>query len=182
MKNFLLLLAFTWLCSCDPPPASIRPPSAQFRTTPPSRLYFKNMRSYYYEQSTDAPTKIDRYTLKKFRDASARPLLLPIIADNWLADEAYLFLEKDTSVMDSNTLLFQFEQDHAMDTLQLVKFDVENQYLLAKELYERLKKSHKIRIYTKNKIWQPLFKNQAEQAYYLRVMDDYYNLIEYDVN
>ncbi|MFN7118632.1 MAG: hypothetical protein ACK4TA_17675 [Saprospiraceae bacterium] len=178
MKNILFLLLFSCVCSCDPAPSSITQPQQQFRTTPPARLYFKNMRSYYYQQSTEAETKIDFYTLKKFQDPEERPLLMPVIADNWLEDEAYIFFKNDQTDLFTDTLHLQLEDNNNMDTLVWTKFDYEGQYLMIQQLFEALQKGHKINVYSQRKTWIPLFDNQSEYANFLRVVNDYYNLTE----
>lgn len=180
MKNILFFLVFVVLCCCNNPskPAHSKKPRQQFRTTAPSRLYFKNMRSFYYEQSTESDTRIDLYTLKKFSAAGVRPLLVPVIADNWLEDEAYIILNDDNRNPINDSFRLRFEYNQQVDTLILVKSDIFTQYQLAKTLYQRLKQGHKVSTYTSNKIWEPVFENQADKANFLKVMNDYYQLIE----
>ncbi len=182
MKKIWLLLIFGWLYGCDPAPSVVALPRTQFRTTPPSRLYFKNMRSYYYEQRTEAAGNIDYYILKKFQKSESPPLLTPVIADNWLQDEAYIRLEKAASMMDHDTLRLRFEYNEMADTLNSILVNEESDYILAKKVFERLKKGHKIKVYSFDKNWIPLFKNQAEQLNFLTVIKDYYFLTESKVN
>lgn len=134
------------------------------------------MRSYYYEQSTDDETQIDYYTLKKFREAP--PLIMPIIADNWLQDEAYILLKREARLPQHDTLLLQIESEASKDTLQWTEFDYFQDDRLAKRLYQALKRSHKISISTKKGVNYQLFENQSDEANFLRVINDYYHLTE----
>lgn len=179
MKNIFFLLLFVLLYACERAPAGhTRSPRRPFRTTAPSQLYFKNMRSYYYEQSTKPGMRIDRYTLKKFSMDSKHPVLIPVIEDNWMEDEAYILLEKNNYPDWADTLKLQLETGEEIKFTTVSALDIEAQYAFAKRLYESLKQGHRINVYTTNKKWQSLYENQAERADFLQVMKDYYNLTE----
>lgn len=178
MKNILFLLFFAVLCACNQAPQSTHNqiPRREFRTTQPSHLFFKNMRSYYYEQSTDDETQLDYYTLKKFREAP--PLILPVIADNWLQDEAYILLQREARLPQQEMLLLQIENEASKDTIHWNEFNHFQDYRLAKRLYQALKRSHKISLSTKKGANYQLFENQSDAANFLRVMNDYFRLTE----
>ena len=179
MKNIFFLLLFVLLYACEGTPAGhTRPPRQLFHTTAPSQLYFKNMRSYHYAQSTKPGTRIDTYTLKKFSTDSKSPVLIPIIENNWMEDEAYILLEKNNYPDWSDTLQLQFETGEEIEFPTISTLNMEAQYAFAKHLYEELKQGHRINVYTPNQRWQPLYESQPERANFLRVLQDYYNLTE----
>lgn len=179
MKNIFSLLVFALLYACgDTPPKHSNQPRQLFRTTAPSRLYFKNMRSYYYNQDTKSDTRIDVYTLKAFSDDATHPILLPIIMDNWLEDEAYILLEQNAYPAWTDTLQLKWSDETQVKIITISTLTLAQHYELAKRLFDDLKQGHKIRYYTTTKEWKVLYANQTERANFLSVMKDYYNLTE----
>lgn len=182
MKIPLLLLLFLIFFACETPPTDAsRQPDEIFRTTDPSRLYFKNMRAYYYQEDTKPGTKMDTYTLKKFNSADSRPILTPIIVNNWLQDEAYLFLEKNAHPsLAGNSLYFRSLGSVTNETLEfeLTIFDKQSQYDLASFLHTHIRAGHTLEVSTDHQEWYSIFNDKKDRGYFLQTMDDYYRLIE----
>lgn len=94
MKNVLKIFILFAIAGCQPNQSYDYnyQPRPMFRTTPPARLYFKNMRSTYYDQIAAPSDTQDLYLLRRYPSSSNRPILQAAIADNWMRDEAYLQL------------------------------------------------------------------------------------------
>ena len=94
-KNMFLSFLCILLTACSGPGSRQNNTSSgpQYQTTAPSLLYFKNIRSINYEQSEQPGTRIELYRLRQFSQPAKEPLLVPTIANNWLEDEAFIFLE-----------------------------------------------------------------------------------------
>lgn len=184
MKNPLVLLFFLLFSACDAPPSDAdRTPDKRFRTTQPSRLYFKNMRAYYYNQEVQPGTKVDLYTLKKFSQSDNIPLLIPTIADNWLQDEAYIFLYPNANeaiAVDTLQLKWEAADSEEQGTFSLTDETVLEQFELANWLYEHLSNGHKIRFLGTDNEWHELFTSQENRLNFIKTMQDYYALIEQD--
>lgn len=92
-------LIFLLFAGCKEPTPS-KPqdskPTGLFATTAPSKIYFNNIRSIQYYRNRKPGTKLDVYRHKKFSMTNKRPIIYPLIIDNWMKDEAYLFVEQNT--------------------------------------------------------------------------------------
>lgn len=54
------------------------------------RIYFMNLRRYYYEEETDSASNFRLYNLKKWPQTKEDTLFRFILIDNWLQDEMYI--------------------------------------------------------------------------------------------
>ena len=82
MRLLYFFIPCLFLLGCVPPPENAASVAKQFRTTAPSTLYFKNIRSTNYSMQEDAETRIEYYQLKKAEVSKTRPHLLPRIAND----------------------------------------------------------------------------------------------------
>ncbi len=185
MKNPLLLALLSLVCACNrPPEKAVQKTDPLFSTTQPSRLYFKNMRSFYYQQSTKPGTKIDVYVLKKNLQSTKRPKLVPIIADNWMEDEAYILLERSPHpYLNTDTLTVRWESEKTGESgvYQMAQPSVLAQYELANFMYIHLNSGHKLSFFTPDKEWEPLFTDPMEAQNFLTTIKDYNTLTEKDL-
>ncbi|MCO6487676.1 MAG: hypothetical protein J5I98_04620 [Phaeodactylibacter sp.] len=150
-----------------------------YRTTAPSLLYFKNIRSAYYEMSEQPGTRIELYRLRKFSGPSAAPLLVPVIANNWLKDEAYLFLEPaeyDGAYATPITVRWEAPADTSIYRLQPAT--VARQRELALHLYEGLRAGRQASILAADSTWAPLFGGNDIRDSYSTAIRDYLRLTE----
>lgn len=153
----------------------------RFRTTPPSLLYFKNMRSTQYTVDEQPKSRIELYRLSKFETTSRYPVLYPVIANNWLEDEAYLFLQPNewkAGFLSPLTL----SQDTAWSSaaLQLQPPTPQRQYELSLLLYESLKQGEVWYAAAADSTFAPLFADGDERAYFLTTVRDYLKLTDND--
>jgi len=181
MKNPLFLLLFLLFAACDaPPPDADRTPDALFSTSQSSRLYFKNMRAYYYRQEVQPNTKTDLYTLRKLTQADDQPVLLPVIADNWLRDEAYIFFDQKPNVGIAKPMQLRWEDassaQRGMFTME--GQNAKQQYALAQWLYKHLTEGHKFSYLNTTNEWVDMLETREKRAGFLKTLQDYYALIE----
>jgi len=182
MKNTLilgiLLSSIFWMCR-QPEGQKEFTGKEQFRTTEPSRIYFNNVRSSSYYSQRQAGTRIDTYRLRKLANATDRPLLTPLIVNNWMEDEAYIFIRKnefEQGFSDTLTVKWLSQADSGYYYLPLA--NKENQYQFAGQLYESLQQKH--RLYVKNEAQEfvPLFDDYNDKQQFRTVLKDYYRLTE----
>lgn len=170
------------ICACNRPPESANErANPLFSTTQPSRLYFKNMRSFYYQQSTKPGTKTDVYVLKKILQSTEKPMLVPIIADNWMEDEAYILLERSPHPylnMDTLTVRWESEKTGESGVYHMAQPSVQAQYELAKFMYENLNFGHKLSVLTTDHEWESLFPDAGEAQNFITTIKDYNILTE----
>lgn len=150
----------------------------QFRTTEPSKLFFNNVRSGYYYRTRKPNTKMDIYKIRKFSMTDKRPIMYPMIVNNWLEDEAYLFLEKNAYNSFIEPIQIRNAQDSLAQTFEITVFNKKNQYEFARKIYTNLKEGNLLEIKTKNNTFVPIFQNYEDKSNFMMTMRDYYRLIE----
>lgn len=154
--------------------------NSKFSTNDPARLYFKNIRSIAYYHTRKPNSKIDIYELKKKVYSDKRPILYPMILDNWLDNEAYLFLEKNEFIDFFDLLTIKAEQDTITTLFEIDVFSKDQQYEFATKIYEALKERQTLTVKTKKEIFVPIFENYQDKSNFIITMNDYFRLIEKD--
>jgi len=184
MKNMLMCLLFgTLLFSCGPAHQEGGNATGEnrFHTTPPSLLYFKNMRSTIYTMEEQPKSRIELYRHKQFGLAGERPAVYPIIANNWLQDEAYLFLERGNSSEPlQDPLTFAADTTASSSFLRLQGAQPSQQYDLALGLYKGLQSEKQWYIKQRNGQFVPLYHEGNERMAFLVTLRDYLKLTEAD--
>ncbi len=176
---FITLVSYTTCTQPEPQKEFLG--DKQFRTTHPSRLYFNNVRSAYYYKDRKPNTKIDLFTLRKVYKGKAYPTLVPKIVDNWMKNEAYIFLENNAYPYFTDSILVKWQHE-TIDTLQgeyiMTRRTKKQQYEFAGKLFESLTNSHELSIKNKKGEWIPLFDNFDDRMNYIATLKDYYRLTE----
>lgn len=182
MIKYLMLLIFFLETSCQhPQPPKEFTGNELFHTTDPSRLYFNNIRSTYYYKQRQPNTRIDIYKFRKLKQTRKEPLIQPKIVNNWMQDEAYIFLETNDYIggfSDTLTVKWQSNRDTTNGYYYLTLANKENQYQFARNLYESLKEKHYMEVKTKKNGFVPIFEDYAEQNNFRTTLNDYYRLTE----
>lgn len=180
MKKFnylLLCIAFCWACESNKSPKSFAG-DRQFQTTDPARLYFNNIRSVAYYRTRKPHSKIDIYQVRKFARTDKRPILYPQILDNWLENEAYLFLEKNAFPEFASPLTIKAESDTLSTTFEIDVFNKKKQYAFAENIFKALKNGQELSVKTKEESYVPIFQNYQDKSNFMMTMQDYYRLID----
>lgn len=96
---FLFLSILIVSCQLQQPPVVDEKGDSEskYRTTPPSLLFFKNVRSGFYQSTEQSGTRITSYTLNRC-DKLKQAMFIPYIASDWLNDQAYLMLSYESSL------------------------------------------------------------------------------------
>lgn len=176
-KNTFFLTIALLLTACGRHDGS-RSPAANgspYRTTAPSLLYFKNMRSAYYDQSEQPGARMELYRLRKLNPPPQETNLIPVIANNWLKDEAYLLLE--TSGL-SEPLTVRWERQKDSGVYRLQPASVDKQYELGIQLYESLQAGHRLSALASDSTWVPLFEGRDMRSHFTTTIRDYLRLTE----
>ncbi len=182
MKKIIFLLIYVTICfGCqknDKPKTFTG--DKQFKTTDPSRLYFNNIRSTSYYSSRKRNTKIDIYKARKSAQTDKRPILYPMIVDNWLDNEAYLFLEKNKYSKFADPLTIKAERDTILQTFVIDVFNKKNQYAFAENIYNSLNDRQTLSVKTKDGTFVPILQNYQDKTNFVMTLNDYFRLIEKD--
>lgn len=135
-----------------------------FTSTNSSELYFKNIRSYFYdkEEREDA-----RFML--YRIGSRTEDLSFVLVNNWLMDESYIIVE---SKHDNFSVEWRYKNETG-----IVKLDGENNrahYIFAAELFEQL--DRKADLWLLNDATKSPF-TEEEKASLRTTLKDYFKLV-----
>lgn len=184
MKTSWAVAGFFLICIACSPDSTERQKGTgdrRFRTTPPSLLYFKNMRSTQYTVEEQPKSRIELYRLSKFEIATKRPALYPVIANNWLEDEAYLFLQpNDWEAGFLSPLTLSQDTNWTAHIVQLSPPTPERQYELGMRLYNTLRRGELWYAAAADSTFAPVFKDGDERAYFLTTVQDYLRLTDND--
>lgn len=82
-----------------------------FKTTAPSFIYFKNIKSLKYQSTRNPKTQMDFYRPKTFTKVLNQPIIYPVIIHNWLEDESYLVFEKKNISSEARIMIMPKEGD-----------------------------------------------------------------------
>jgi hypothetical protein len=181
--SWAILVLFLTAVACSPDETERQQGTGdrRFRTTPPSLLYFKNMRSTQYRVEEQAKSRIELYRLNKFEEVEQRPVLYPVIANNWLEDEAYLFLRPNAWVAAfHDPLTLSQDSSWSAQNIQLQPPTPVEQYELSMQLYESLKRGESWYVAAADSTFAPLFAEGDERALFLTTVRDYLKLTDND--
>lgn len=183
MKNLLILVTFLGtLCTCSSPSGQEKEAGRKgppFQTTPPSHLYFKNIRSIHYAQKTQPGTRIDLYKLRRFSETRQRPVLYPVIVDNWMQDEAYLLIQPndfDRGFSDPLRVFWKTTQDSGRYELALADWNAQHRF--AGQLYRSIQQEHRLSVETAAGNRAPLFERNEDRLHFTTTLRDFYKLTE----
>lgn len=186
MKMQFITLSFTisiffLISACQvPEPQKVYTGEKQFRTTDPSRLYFNNIRSTDYYRKRKTNTEIDLYTHRKLSYVDSRPIIQPILVNNWLENKAYIFIEKnDFKEGWSDTLTVAWSVNDSLGGYYILdNLTRPKMYVFAGQLYEALLSKQELKIKDKKGTFYPIMLEAYDRKAFMITMRDFYRLTE----
>lgn len=181
IKIFAILLVVLFALNCDHTgyQPSTEKKDSRFHTTAPSRLYFNNIRSTSYEKDVIKNSRMDTYQLRQFSKANNHPILYPKIVQNWLEDEAYIFLAfNDYTGGYSDTLTIKIGDEKNENLLFFNQPTPIAQYEWAEQIHDALKKNMPLFVRDSSRHFVPILKTGNDASSFLVTMKDYYKLTE----
>lgn len=145
-----------------------------FTTTESSELYFKNVRSFYYQTADEGEGIFEVYRLESLFSTPGHKLPFALY-NNWRSNEAFVRLDTafikvadyDFIVIDSSNV--------RMDTLLFPEMTNESQYLFAKEVYKNLDSGRKVGFYRSDSTYWML---ESTANSVKRTLTDYFRLLD----
>lgn len=147
--------------------------SIAFATTESAELYFKNIRSFYYQNNPEAEGVLDVYRLESIFSDSL-PSLPFAMYNNWRTNETFIRL--DTAFINTREVLAVIADSSGVktDTIQFPGMTNESQYLFARDIYKALDESEKLGLAKESEvIWLPASMNVSIK----RTLTDYFRLL-----
>jgi hypothetical protein len=149
-----------------------------YKTSDPSRLYFKNIRSASYHKKAGPERGVDIYTLRAFDTESKSPQLIPQIVDYWLKDKAYLHLMKNDPAFFADTVQVFWAEGDSTGTLVLAYGGNDAQYNFAAKLYRKVVNRAEIHVMSGDGTSVPLFDREPYRNAFITTLRDYYRLTD----
>ena len=173
-----VILALLFVKCSSPQPQRAFTGDKVFRTTQPSKLFFANTKAHNYYRKRPPGTDLDVYTLRKFKVTRRQPMLMPIIVDAYLKDEAYLFIEANKFPGITDPLTIRIETETTKDTFSLELPTRKAQLEFATDLYEGILNGRRVEVLVHDTVFVEIYKKRTERAVFQTVFTDYYRLTE----
>jgi hypothetical protein len=128
---FVVLYAF-W----GPQGKKINLKEIEFSTTNSSELYFKNIRSYFYDKEENADAKFVLYRINSREKDSSKLKLNFLLVNNWSMNECYLIAESNK---ENPSLKWKLEEE--VGSIELEGENNRAHFIFGAELFEQLDRS-----------------------------------------
>jgi hypothetical protein len=152
---------------------------AYFHTTPPSRIYFKNIRSYHYQSRTFPESRADVFQLQKMVQKADPKELIPSIIDHWLEEEAYLLLLPHPPLLEDRPWDIRWESEQGRGKVALKGLSPEEHRSAVLAILEGWDQGRKYFLNREGKEI-PLWQEEEMKNYFRQVYADFLRLTESD--
>ncbi len=167
----ICMIAIVFLTLPDERPDKID--TIGFATTESAELYFKNVRSFYYKNSSEAEGILEVYRLESiFKDSlTSLPFAL---YNNWRMNEAFIRLDTAFLKTESFVAVLADSSRVRTDTIHFPEMSNESQYVFARDIYKALDGNEKLGLVTeKDVIWL----SESMTLSIKRTLTDYFRLL-----
>lgn len=176
-KTYFSILFIIFLIGCQSDKQPNNNTSKVFKTTAPSLLYFKNIRSAYYINISKNENKYDLLRLKTLAISDGQPTIYPVIANHWLDDEAFLFIYATEAVLKNEgtlTVHWKTGQETGSITVQ----EDEEALEAATSITKRINEKANFFILGSDGQEVPILESNRQKTQFLTVYQDYLRLTE----
>ncbi len=150
----------------------------EFRMSQPAQLFFANIRSSQYYHERPAGTELDMYRSKAFSQKTERPMLIPIIVQAYLKDEAYLFVKPNSYSGLVEPLHVSYRSARASGTFDKGVGTRLDHRTLADSLAASLSRGDSLFVRLADGQMRSILEDAWERKHFLTVMADYARLME----
>lgn len=156
------------------PAKKINLQAIDFTTTQSSELYFKNMRSYFYDKTDHDAANFKIYRIGSREKDSTKNKLSFMLLSNWLQSECYVMAESGLVDLKEEGLKLSYEHPDSSGTLLLSNLDSYGHYVFAAKLHEQLDKN--AALYLKHSTNWIEF-SESEKKSLKKTLSDYFKLV-----
>jgi len=142
-----------------------------FKTTESSALYFKNIRSYFYDLEEEKKSGFKIYRLSS-RPATAKNKLHFMILHNWRMNEAYIMAESEQ--IDKGKASMRLLIGQSNDTISLDGADAEANFRFAAQLFTAMEKEESVSLLSNDEAYSF---EQSELKSIKKCLKDYFKLV-----
>ncbi len=178
-KSLKLFLFLTIVIACNPDKnKSVEAGELIYQTNDATKLFFRNVRSSYYEKQTLSEAKIDVYRMKNRNSTEDYPVLNLALVNNWLEDEAYIIVEPNSFYSVGDTIKVTWEDDSLrQQSIDFIYGNKDNHTRFADKVYQNMLDLKVMEIYSGDKSW-PLFSRNEDREIFRKTMIDFYRLVQ----
>ena len=164
-----VLIFITLFALFGPQGKKINLKEIEFNTTNSSDLYFKNIRSYFYEKEEDPNARFVLYRINSREKDSSKLKLQFLLVHNWLLSECYLIAEPAKA-----DFRIEWKYEGKLGRINLKGENNRAHFIFAAELFEQLdRKADLWLLHTTSKI--PF--SEEEKASLRTTLKDYFKLV-----
>jgi hypothetical protein len=178
LKTFTFVLFFI-IAACESKRKEVNEAAAKYTTSDASEIFFRNVRSLYYEKTAMEEARLDVYRLKERPQADDYPLLHLSIVVNWRYDEAYVLTEPNAYLqqMDTIKIIWQDSLQDDSGAFQFSGGNKDDHFRLATQLYHSIQAQRKLYIlHNDQKI--PFMQQREAREAFRKTMGDYFRLVD----
>jgi hypothetical protein len=175
-----LLLLLSCFTACDTTSRKeVNENKAKYTTSDASELFFKNVRSIYYDKSVMDEARLDIYRIKERLQAEDYPLLNLSIVVNWRFDEAYLLTEPNAYLQQADTIqvMWQDTTNNQQGTYQFTQGNKDSHFRFATQLYRSLQAEHQLFVLNEDERVQFMRRRNTREPF-RKTMVDYFRLVD----
>lgn len=178
-KSLIFFLFLTLVFACNPDKnKSLKEGELIYQTNDATKLFFRNVRSAYYDKQTLSEAKIDVYRMKNRNSAEDFPVLNLALVNNWLQDEAHIIVELNSFYSVGDTIKVTWKDDSlGQQSINFIYGNKDNHTRFADKVYQNMLDLKAMEIYSENKSW-PLFSRNEDREIFRKTMIDFYRLVQ----
>ena len=152
----------------------------RFHTTDASELFFKNVRSAYYDLQDMETAKLRVYRFHDRITGDTIPTINLAIVENWSKDEAYVLMEPQGTLAkyDSINLTYFNPKTSQSGTLMVHLNNIDDQFRDASKIYQQIKSGAQWSFIVDDGTKMPLFPEEDSREAFRLTMFDFYRLVE----
>ena len=143
-----------------------------FSTSESAELYFKNVRSFYYQTSQEGEGHFEVYRLERLFEDTISPTLPFTLDNNWRQNQA--FVRIDTTVVNRFEVNTLISKGDSIARFSLPGPDNEVQFRFAREVYRAIEEGNQLGFEKGDSI---LWIGDTQRSAIKRSLNDYFKLI-----
>ncbi|GEM_PF-3679562 len=148
--------------------------TVEFTTTESASIYFKNIRSYFYDQESYKDGNYVLYRIDSRELDSSKNKLSAVIVRNRLQNQCFIRFESGLVKLDQDLLQLEWKHADSSGIIQLKSTDSFGHYMLAADLFEKLDLEAEISLIVAEK--QMPFKEREKKSL-RKSLYDYFRLV-----
>jgi hypothetical protein len=146
--------------------------SISFSTTESAELYFKNVRSFYYQTAEEGEGHFEVYRLERLFEDESQPTVPFALYNNWRQNQAFVRL--DTAALRRLKVEALITQGDSIRVLTLPGLENEDQFVFARSVFRAIERGERLGLESSGStVWI----EDTQRSAIKRSLNDYFKLI-----